>query len=1282
MRFTHGMFLNKTITIEGNGYTINGINKTRIFQLSASDVNLRDIIFINGIAISKVSSYYTGGAILTIGTCNNLNITNCTFKDCYSVNYAAAIDHTGTAYIDQCKFINNTNPYTGAYGEAHALSVSGYGVVTNSIFDGNVATRGSAIWVDKGVVNYNVFVNNLGNTILWNSNNNDYEYNWYGTNNPNFGNLFYGTQPKTWVVMNFTNLQAITSAGGNVDLLTTLDTIYNSSSGQYSKLNHTLPARIVNYTTTGGTLTPSTDTIILNHTTVLNYSSTLTSLTLSSTIDNQTLYIKTTDIGINITVTDDNPQLIEVITYTIKVTNYGPEDARDIVINFKPPINFEYVSDTGSGKYNITTGEWYIGNLTSYDVKTLNISVRVPYNYSLVNKTYNSTVNITGTYADFNNINDNDSVNITVRNLTGGSYTLLQYLIDKTPEGGTLNLDFNVTYDPVIDAWLQDGMRLNKTIIFNGCNYSINGINQARIFEITNGNVTINNLTLINGWWGTSSKDGGGAIRIYGNTGNVTINYCDFINNTANRWGGAIFGSSFYNINISNSNFYNNSAIGSSSCGGAIILHSGASDNTWFAHNILIYNCIFTNNTGDDTIIYTGRCDSVNITHSTIFENSASQAIYLGGQTGYLTLNNNVLVNLNPSYPRMIQFDTRWSVTRDYNNNWWGTNDPNWSSLINIAQPETWAIMNFTNITPILYSTGTSTLEVNLTNAFNSTSNNYTQLTGGLPTRTVTFEWTTGNVTPNTTNITNSVTSTFNYPANMGYWTVNATIDKQTLWIGSADIGIYITPSSNPIDDGENITFTVTVVNNGPMNASNVNVTLFLPVLGLNITNITNNTGFWDNNTNEWYIGNLTVGQNVTLIINGTLCDPGPYLIWNATIKNVTDYYDHNFTNNTFISNVTINQIADLEITKNISTPNPAAKDNVTYIIVIFNHGPSTAINITVFDNLSSKLIYLNSTATKGYYNETDGIWYVDNLTPNNNETLNITVLVNKSGFTNNFANVTSNITDRNLSNNIANISFETPPLSDLWVTINMEPQTSNYITYHIQAGNNGIEDANGTVVVFNLSNLYVYFNHTTDKGIYNNLTGVWDIGELNVNETVNMTLIVRLDFPTGTTFANVTTSVNITSWSTDLYPENNTDNVTFEAEIFGNFRLLQDIVDGWAENTTLILPRSFAYDPVMDAKLPGETYDLIDGVRLYKNITIINPNGYTLGGFDMARIFNISADNVILDGLKFYDGNSPLGAALNIHADNVQVLRSNFTHNTLFGDYGGEYSHQVRIHL
>ena len=506
----------------------------------------------------------------------------------------------------------------------------------------------------------------------------------------------------------------------------------------------------------------------------------------------------------------------------------------------------------------------------------------------------------------------------------------------------------------------------------------------------------------------------------------------------------------------------------------------------------------------------------------------------------------------------------------------------------------------------------------------------------------------------------------------MGQWAVNATIDNQTLWIGSTDLGIIIIPSSNPINDGSNITFTVIVVNNGPLNANGVNVTLNLPGLGLNNITINTTNGIYNNTTNIWEIGNLTNGANVTLTVNGTLADPGEYLIWNASIVNITDYYDVNSTNNTYVSNVTVNQLADLIIFKNISNPNPQTKDNVTYTITVINNGPSTARNITVFDNLSSKLIYLNSIASIGSYNNTTGIWFIDNLTPFSNETLNITVFINRSGGTDNFVNVSSLTNDTNLTNNNASVTFNTPPLSDLWVTINMEPQASNFITFHIQAGNNGLEPANGTIVEFNISNLMLYYNHTLDKGVYNCATCVWDIGYLDVNEIVNMTLIVQLDFPAGLNVTNITTSVNISSWSTDLYPANNSDNVTFEAEIFGNFRLLQYLIDNQPANTVFVLPRSFAYDPINDAFQDTDTYDLINGVSIYKNLTIVNPDGYTIGGFGMARCLNITANNVILDGLRLFEGYSPLGGALNIPASNVQILRSNFTSNVLWGDYGG----------
>ena len=1231
-----GMYLNKSITINGNGYTISGENQARIFQISSGDITLNNLNFINGFNSNRGGAIYQtggstniynssfknnretgnnyydgGGAISFFG--GTFRVVDTNFTDNFAQRTSVFHVYLSDGEIINCNFVNNTcNVYAGALCIESTNSVN----VSSSTFINNINYGSNAgaitLFTTSCNINNNVFYNNRGSYSVTGANSNIISNNWWGSNTPNWAYETNNVIPETWIIMNFTNTTPISSSAGSTNLIVSLNNVYNSTSNSYHLMSGVLPYRNVELGYSIGTITPSSDEIQGTINPVFTHPN-MDGFMIYAKIDNQTIIIGTTDIYINITVNNDTPRIFDAITYTITVVNKGPSNATDVQVNFNN--SFLYVSDNSGGAYNHSSGIWNIGNLPNGTTLILTLNLRVPLNRSLVNKTIWSQVNVTGSFVDLNLTNNFDSVNVTIQDKDGGSYTELQYLIDTTPVGDDVDLTFDVKYDPIQDSWLRAGMRVNRTVTIKGNNHTISGDKQATIFYVTGSNVLLRDINFVNGSAGSFSyySERGGAI--YTVSSNLTVLNCTFFENYAG-FGSAIEQGSG-NIYIFNSTFANNSAYYSS------VIHN---DGT----NFYAYSSIFENNSAPMYAI--GY--QLNVANSVILDNN------IGGNGffyGYYYVDNN----------------------------WWGTNNPNWTSTFRISPPQTWVVMNFTNTTPITTAGGTSNLFVSLDTVYNTSLNNYTKLIGELPIRNLTFDTVIGTVNPTTTLISHNGSSIFTYPANMGYWRVNATIDNQTLWLGSTDLGVNITSNVSTINDGDRISLNITVVNNGIMDAFDVNITIGLPFGLINLT-YRNSSGVYNNTTCIWHFDVIHPGENFTLTINGTLADPGEYLIINATIENNTSIYEENITNNTCILNITVIQWSDLQITKNISNSHPKAKENITYTITVVNYGPSTAKNVTVFDNLSSKLVYQISNATKGYYNATSGVWFIDNITPNGTEILNITVFINESGITENFVNVSCIHNDTNWTNNYANVTFETAPLSDLWVTIDMDPQTSNFITFHIQAGNNGIEAANGTIVELNISSLMVYVNHTTDKGVYGCSTCVWDIGYLSVNETVNLTLIVQLNFPAG---LNVT---NITSWSTDLYPENNTDNVTFEAEIYGNFRLLQQLIDNQPANTVFVLPRSFAYDPINDAYIDGEAYDLINGVSIYKNLTIVNPDGYTIGGFGMARCLNITANNVILDGLKIADGYSPLGAGLNIPASNVQVLRSNFTNNMLWGDYGG----------
>ena len=137
--FVNGIVIDRNVTIEGNGHTIDGNNSARIFYAN-ENATFKNINFINGYSREK------GGAIYG-GTANY-----CNFTENFAANGGAIFN--GTA--NNCIFTGNTIILDGYDGSAGGAML--YGTADYCIFTGNYATFGGAIF--GGSANYCNFTGN------------------------------------------------------------------------------------------------------------------------------------------------------------------------------------------------------------------------------------------------------------------------------------------------------------------------------------------------------------------------------------------------------------------------------------------------------------------------------------------------------------------------------------------------------------------------------------------------------------------------------------------------------------------------------------------------------------------------------------------------------------------------------------------------------------------------------------------------------------------------------------------------------------------------------------------------------------------------------------------------------------------------------------------------------------------------------------------------------------------------------------------------------------------
>jgi uncharacterized repeat protein (TIGR01451 family) len=210
----------------------------------------------------------------------------------------------------------------------------------------------------------------------------------------------------------------------------------------------------------------------------------------------------------------------------------------------------------------------------------------------------------------------------------------------------------------------------------------------------------------------------------------------------------------------------------------------------------------------------------------------------------------------------------------------------------------------------------------------------------------------------------------------------------------------------------DNVTFTITVTNDGPDGATGVAVADTLPA-GLSFVGSNPSQGNYDRVGGTWTIGALGVGQSVTLQLTAKVDTVGTKI--NTAQVSAADQYDPDSTpanddpseDDQDSARLTL-QLVDLSLTKKVDEARPEIGDVVTFTIAVHNAGPNTATNVAVGDTLPAGLSYESDDPSQGSYSAGSGEWTVGTLGVGGSATLQISAQVNAGGTHVNTAQVTA----------------------------------------------------------------------------------------------------------------------------------------------------------------------------------------------------------------------------------------------------------------------------------
>ena len=543
--FTNGITINKDITIDGKGHTIDAKNLGRIFSIGEGfTVTLTNATLINGKATE-------GGAIYNDGS---LTLSDVKLSDNAADSYGGAVFNNGELVVSDSVFDSNDIVNRGSasvdYGGAAIYNwKEGTLKVTNSNFTNNIKNYkngdnlvGAITTIGNATVSGSNFVNNSGR--------------WGG---------------------------AISATGAelrkNSSTLTVSNTIFKDNSALYAGAvyiwgsNYNIADCVFdNNTAFGkGNMTPNNNNggaLVVSQVSRFNEPITGT-ISGSKFTNNKAQYGGAAYFNKGFVTITDSVFENNIATAEGGAVGFSHASVKDLVVSInnssfvgnKAPVAGAIFTNVDS---KITNSNFINNSAAKIGGAICNVNDLTVENSKFVNNTPQA-------------IHNSKELHLGIE-----TFTDLQNAIDLVDGILTLDSDIAMTDDEA--AGFVGGVAINKDIVIDGKGHTIDAKNLGRIFSIGEGfAVTLTNATLING----KAVEGG---AIY-NDGSLTLSDVKLSDNAADGYGGAVFNNG--HLVVGNSVFDSNDIVNR---GSASVDYGGAAIYNWYDGILTVSGSNFTNN--------------------------------------------------------------------------------------------------------------------------------------------------------------------------------------------------------------------------------------------------------------------------------------------------------------------------------------------------------------------------------------------------------------------------------------------------------------------------------------------------------------------------------------------------------------------------------------------------------------------------------------------------------------------------------------------------------------